>query len=91
LNGGFAKRRELPKRRKNAETARAVRETAHTAQRRDVPNSANCPTTQTAQEREVPNGDNGADIEQRELPKGANCPRARTTGYRHVTIVIRNG
>jgi len=50
-----------------------VRETARTAQQRELPNSADCPTAQTAQEREVPNDDNGADIERRELPKGAGA------------------
>jgi len=48
-----------------------VREKARTAQERELPNSANCPTAQTAQERQVPNGDNGADIERREVPNGA--------------------
>jgi hypothetical protein len=60
-----------------AETARAVREKARTAQERELPKTANCRKAQTAQGREVPNGDNGADIgtartaRRRQLPKGA--------------------
>jgi len=61
-----------------AETARAVRKTAHTAQRRELPNGASCHTARTAQRREVPDGDNGADIRGRELPDGAKLPKGAT-------------
>ena len=60
-----------------AETARAVRKTAHTAQRRELPNRASCHTARTAQRRDVPDGDNGADIEGRELPNSAYCQTAQ--------------
>jgi hypothetical protein len=42
-----------------------LRKEARTAQKRELPNSANCHTARTAQGREVPNGGNVADIERR--------------------------
>ena len=74
-----------------AETAR-VREKARTATRRELPNSANCPTAQTARRREVPNDDNGTDIRGRELPDGAICRRAQPrNGATRCQIESRQG
>jgi len=70
-------RARTAERRKTLKRRARVREKARTATRRELPNSADCPTTRTAQEREVPNGDNGADIEGRELPKSAYCRTAQ--------------
>jgi four helix bundle protein len=69
-----------------------VREKARTAQERQLPKGANCPTARTAQEREVPNGDNGANIERRELPNGASCQTAQLpNGASCQTAQLPNG